>query len=109
MTLVRRVDHAHGQPAADEREQRLYLDGAQWVGGVVSLDDRHCSGERIRLVQHGVRTPDGHLVGGPRLEHVAEIHDRRDAPRVRIGTVDEDVVVVGVVIDDTRAETGREV
>ena len=72
--------------------------------GVVALDDRHRGGERVRLVEHRVRAADGHLVDGPRAQHVAEVDDGRDAPRVRIVAVHEHVVVVGVVVDDAGAQ-----
>ena len=73
MALDSRVDHAHRQAAADEGEQRLDLGGAERVRRVVSLDDRRGRGERVRLVQHGVRAADRRLVDDPGMKHVAEV------------------------------------
>ena len=76
--------------------------------GVVALDDRRRGGERDPACRASRTRRDGHLVDGPRAQHVAEVHHGRHAPRVRVVAVHEHVVVVGVVVDDARAQGGRE-
>ena len=75
--------------------------------GMIALDNRHGGSDGIGLVQHRIRARDSRIVGDPRAQHVAEVHDRRHAPRIRVVAADEHVVVVGVVVDHAGAEPGR--
>ena len=94
--LLRREADADRVASGDEVEQRLCLDLGERVLVVVGGDQRQHRADRIGGTDHRVGAHDGDLVDAPRLDDVAEV-DQAAHVTVR---VDEDVVVVGVVVDD---------
>ena len=67
--------------------------------------------ERIRLVEDGVGDGQRQVADGVAVDHVAEIDQPDDAlvPRVQVrAAADQDVVVVGIVVDDAGAQPGQE-
>ncbi len=96
--------HAHRQSGAGEREQDLELRLVEGKRLVISGYDAGGSRQRIPLVEHRIRHGGGRIGDGPTLHHVAEIDEPGDGTRLRAGGIDEHVVVIGIVVDDTTSQ-----
>ncbi len=99
---VGREADARAEPKRRQRPQRLELRIGERPRRVIAGGHTLGRRQRVGLAERGVGGGDRQLADRPGLDHVPEIEDPGDRPvagRSRRGA-DEEVVVVGVVVDD---------
>ena len=103
----RRAGHAHREARPGEREQQPDLLLPEREGGVVARDDRGGGGQRVVLAEERVRGRDRGLRDEEPVVHVAEIEEAGHRAGEGTGRAHEDVVVVGVAVDDAAPQAGE--
>ena len=101
--LSRRDADAHAQAQQHEIEQRRDLVIGDRADAVVAAGDRGRRRERIGLAERGVGHRDGEIGDRIRVHDVAEIQDPGYLP----AAFDEDVVIIGIVVDGGQGQTGE--
>ena len=75
---------------------------------MVACHDRRGSREGVGFVQHGVGGGDGETADCVRVHHVAEVDHADDLPRPGISAADQDIIIVGIAVNDTHAQPGQD-
>ena len=79
------------------------------MGGVIAAEEVGSGGEGVGFAQHKVSGGDGRFGQGEGVDHVTEVDDADGWRGLESGhsRSDEEVVVVGVVVDDLGAQMGQ--
>ncbi len=104
---VRRQADAGAQPNRAERPEDGELDLRERADLVVSRGELAGGRDRIGFPENGVGDRHRKLADRPGLDHVAEVQKPGQGPGPGRGVPDENVVVVGVVVDDAARKLGR--
>src|SRR5216683_1033162 len=104
LLLVCRVDHADAQPDANQRVEYCHLCFSEWKRFVVASNDMRSSREWISLTHHRISGSDSKLADCVRVHHVAKVDHADDLPAFPGGVADQDIVVVGIIVNDTHAQ-----
>src|SRR2546425_4632461 len=104
LLLVCRVDYADTQPGAYQWIEYFQLRLVKWEYFVVARYNMRSSREGISFVQHRIASGDGQFADGVGMLHVTKVNRANDSSA---GIAHEDVVIVGIVVYDTRAQCGQ--
>src|SRR5258708_33451112 len=101
------IYHAHGEPHGDQGKKRGEFRFFQWKSFVLSRGHGTCSLEWIFLSKNHVCGSDGKLRDSKAVMHVTEVDDTGNLSRLRPGSADEHVVIVGVSVDNAAPQAGQ--
>ncbi len=101
---MRGVRHADGKPHPDECVKKAYFGFVEREGGVIAGDYGARRGQRIFFSQDSVCGRNRDFGNGKTVVHVSKIDHTDNFSRLRPGRTHQDVVIVGVAVDDAVAQ-----
>lgn len=104
---VGRVDDADGESSGEKREKGGDFVLIERENPVVSGDDGKNGSEGIAFAQGGIGAGDGEFADEQAAMHVAKVDDAQNPLRLRPGWRNQDVIVVGVAVDDASTHFGK--
>ncbi len=107
LLLISRVDYAYTEAHAHQRIEHAQFGLRQWERLVIASDDRRCRRQWIGFAQHGVGRGNGEFADSAGLHHVAKINHTDDTAMLACACdARQDIVIVGVVVNDAGAQGG---
>src|SRR6266436_5441338 len=101
------IYHAHRKPHGDQGKKHGEFRFFQRKGFVISRSHSAGSLEWIFLSKNHVCGSDGKLRDSKAVMHVTEVDHASNLSRLRPGSADEYVVIVGVPVDDAAPQAGQ--